>query len=161
MYMLHKRYTSIGQLQLSCDSEKPRAHRWCESCYECARIYLFLHAIGVDPTTVGFVGDMFQRSKRKLYYIFPDNANKTNGAYMYKRYAERLFAFYLACMHGVKGQLIDDFRCNLFPFVHRHRGALIKRFCSLGPMRTIPEDVKRKILPIYLEELNKMKRDIR
>jgi hypothetical protein len=160
MYILHKRYNDIGRFQLSCDSEHVRSRRWCEQCYECARIYLFLTAIGVDPTTVGFTSDMFKKTKKDLYYVFPEKLTRKKIRYVYKNYPERLLAFYIAYKKGVKGELIDEFRKKLLPYVVTHKKDLFRAYFSLRSTHTIPPQLKKKILPIYEKELQNMRREL-
>jgi hypothetical protein len=160
MYILHKRYNDIGRFQLSCDSEHTRTKRWCEDCYECARIYLFLVAIGIDPKTVGFTSDMFKISKKDLYYVFPEKLTAKKIVYVYQNYAERLLAFYIAYKNGAKGELINKFRDKLLPYVVKHKKDLIRTYFSLHSTDTIPPALKKKILPIYKEELRNLKREL-
>lgn len=160
MYILHKRYTDIGRFQLSCDSEHVRSKRWCENCYECARIYLFLTAIGTDPATVGFTSDMFKKTKKDLYYIFPKRFTKKKITYVYKNYAERLLAFYIAYKKGAKGDLVDEFRKKLLPYVEKHKKNLFRAYFSLHSTDTIPPELKKRILPIYKKELQRMRAEL-
>ncbi len=160
-YILHHRYPDIGALQLSCDSEQKRTRRWCEDCYECARIYIFLKAIGIDPKTAGFETDMLKKGKKSLYDIFPPNSTKIHPLGTLAKYqSERLLSFYLAYKRGVKGDIITLFKRKFLRYVENHKHELFDGYFKLYPVRTIPEELQKKILPLYQRELAKMKKDL-
>jgi hypothetical protein len=161
MYILHRRYPDIGKYQLSCDSEQKRTHRWCEHCFECARIYIFLRAAGVDPKTVGFTGDMLHRSKAEYFFIFPKHTDKKSLAEVQRMYSERLLAFYIAYKRGVKGYLMNIFVKHHLGYVELHKDIFVEQYLSLHSMDTIPENLKTLLRPIYTEELKKFKKEIK
>ena len=71
-YILHHRYQSLAQFQISCCGDAPQAKtdRWCGECFECGRMYIFLLAIGVDPLKLGFKRNLLKSRKKDLFDIF-------------------------------------------------------------------------------------------
>lgn len=154
--ILHKRYPEVGKYQLSCDGEKTK-HRWCGKCFECARVYLFLTALGIDPKRVGLMDDMFAKNKRSLFYLFSEKRENLN--IVFQSYPERLLAFYLAYKRGVRGGLMDEFEKKLLPLVRKQKNALLKKYFTIHPSYSIPSPLKTKVHAIYHEELTKLKKE--
>ena len=163
LYILHKRYPDMEKYQLSCfnDSVRARTRRWCGVCYECARVYLFLCAIGINPTTGGFIDDMFSLKKKKLYYLF-DKRNLETKTFdmLFQSYDERLLAFYLSYKRGVKGDLIGVFQKTLLRYVEAKKQVLFKKYLTVYPTKTISAELLQPTLSIYKEELNKFRQEI-
>jgi hypothetical protein len=103
---------------------------------------------------------MFKKTKKDLYYVFPEKLTRKKIRYVYKNYPERLLAFYIAYKKGVKGELIDEFRKKLLPYVVTHKKDLFRAYFSLRSTHTIPPQLKKKILPIYEKELQNMRREL-
>lgn len=160
LYILHHRYRDIGRYQLSCfnDDPKSKTQKWCGNCYECARVYIFLLGVGINPKQVGFVDDMLTMKKKKLYYMFEHKELTRPLNILFQSWGERLLAFYLASKRGVKGDLIRLFERQLLPQVLKQKNALFKQYFGLHSMETIPEKLKPKLLKIYREELTKFRR---
>ena len=156
--ILHNRYPDIGKYQLSCDDEKT-THRWCGNCFECARVYLFFSALGIDPKSVGLMENMFAGKKKELFYLFSKhNTDQLN--IVFQSYGERLLAFYLAYKRGAKGALIDEFVKKLLPKVEKQKSKLFAKYFTLHEMDTIPTTLRSPLKKIYREELARIKKDI-
>ncbi len=162
LYILHHRYKEIGKYQLSCfnDEKESRFQRWCGHCYECARVYIFLLAVGVNPRRVGFVDDMLTLDKKKLFYMFDTKELHRPLNILFQSWGERLLAFYLAWKRGVKGDLIDLFVAQLLPRVLKERDELYQKYFTTHSTETIPHELKNPVLDIYRGELAKLRRDV-
>ena len=162
MYILHRKYPEVGKFQLSCfnDHKKSATQRWCGHCYECARNYVFLLAVGVDPITVGLTDNMLKRRAIKLHYIFSRHWTGKREAWI-GQYGEWILAFYLATKRGAKGDLIDLFKQECLQHVEPHAEKLLEKYLSLYPSKTIPVELVDKLVPIYQEELDNFREEIR
>jgi hypothetical protein len=154
--ILHHRYPEIGKYQMSCgeiEVEKIE-NRWCQNCSKCARIYIFLLANGVDPKKVGFNVDMLDLKYKNKFSIFNGKNEKTYG---YDKSLlgrdEQLLAFLLAFKRGVKGKLMEFFKKNYLKETKEREEELRKKFFGIHSTRTLPEELKDKVLKIYREEL--------
>lgn len=154
--ILHNRYQKVGKYQLSCDEEKT-SHRWCGKCFECARVYLFFSALGIDPKSVGLEENMFTSDKEDLFYLFSKNRTTNHLDIIFQSYSERLLAFYMAYKRGIKGALIDKFAKTLLPLVLRKKSSLIAKYFSLNSTDTIPKELRGPLLNIFNEELKRAK----
>ncbi len=162
LYMLHHRFREIGKYQLSCfnDSKKSRTQRWCGECYECARVYIFLLAVGVPPSRVGFVDNMLVIKKRSLYYLFESKELHRPINIVFQSWGERLLAFYLAWRRGVKGDLITLFEKLLLPQVKKEVPKLIHQYCHVHSTETIPQELKKPLLSLYTEEMERFRHEV-
>ncbi len=154
---LHGRYPPIGKYQLSCDGEKTK-HRWCGNCFECARVYLFFIALGIDPKRVGLMDNMFDRRKRSLFYLFSEKRQDLN--IVFQSYPERLLAFYLAYRRGVRGGVMDEFVQTLLPEVEKQKKLLFAKYLTAHDSRTVPPSLKKPLYAIYNEEIAKLKKGV-
>ena len=71
--ILHRRYPKLAKYQYSCfpdESKKIENERWCCNCSKCARLYIMLKAIGVDPRNIGITKNMLEKDSKYLYSIF-------------------------------------------------------------------------------------------
>lgn len=161
LYILHHRYKNIGKYQLSCfnDHPKSKSQKWCGRCYECARVYIFLVAVGIDPKRVGFVDDMLTVNKQKLYYMFEHKELTRPLNILFQSWGERLLAFYLAYKRGIKGDLISLFEKQLMPQVIKQKSQLFRQYFGVHSTQTIPNELQPKLLGIYREELTRFKRE--
>lgn len=154
--ILHKRYPEIGKYQTSCDlPEKPKADgRWCENCSKCGRMYIYLLAHGISPKTVGFKRDLLRTKYHHIYTIFSTSRIKEFGydqSELGKN--EQILAFYLAYQRGYRGPVMSSFIRRYLPYARKHETALRKNFFGIHSTRTIPQDIKAKVLRIYRQEL--------
>lgn len=156
MKILHSRYPKIGKYQLSCfaEEETSATKRWCGMCSKCARIYIFMAALGIDPKRVGFTENMLGRKKRYLYTIFKDNTTKSAG---YDQSGlgrdEQLLAFYMAYKRGIKGELIKEFAKESLLEAKSREKELRENFFGIHSIETLPYELKKPLLKIYKEEL--------
>ncbi|MBI3385505.1 hypothetical protein HY031_00275 [Candidatus Gottesmanbacteria bacterium] len=160
--ILHRRYAEIGKYQLSCfnDESISRHQRWCGRCYECARVYIFLLAIGIDPKRVGFVDDMLALSKKNLYYMFDAKELTRPLNILFQSWGERLIAFYMAYRRGVKGDLIELFKKQLLELVIKQKDELFTQYFTIHSTETIPNSLRTKVLRIYRAEMRRLKREL-
>ena len=155
-YILHYRYSNIGKYQMSCFSEEETAkrNRWCGQCEKCARIYIFLKALNINPKKVNFVKkNMLSLKKEKLYVLF--NRNSVDSAYGSSGLGrdEQLLAFYLAYKNKVKGQLIDKFARLYLKEAKKKKHKLIKTYFNIfNNHYLLPFFLKKKIIKIFIEE---------
>ncbi len=157
--ILHKRYPEIGKYQTSCDlPQKPKADgRWCENCSKCGRMYIYLLAHGIDPKTVGFKRDLLRDKYHHIYTIFSTSRIKEFGydqSELGKN--EQILAFYLAYKQGFKGPVMNTFVRRHLPYARKHEKALRKNFFGIHSTRTIPQEIKAKIVRIYHQELDSL-----
>lgn len=159
MRILHHRYPEIGKYQLSCFAEEDASatKRWCGKCSKCARIYIFMLALGINPKTVGLTENLLGRKKRHLYAVFKNGDTKSS---VYDQSGlgrdEQLLAFYLAYKKGAKGELMKEFaRESLLEAKSRER-ELRERFFGIHSTETLPYELKKPLLKIYREELSNL-----
>lgn len=155
--ILHTRYPEIGKYQSSCDlPQKPKDEgRWCENCSKCARIYIFLLATGIDPKRVGFRHNLLRMKYLPLYALFSSSKIKEFGYDQAQiGHDEQVFAFYLAYMRGIRGGVMREFVKHYLPYAKKNERRFRKTFYSLHSTKTIPYELRAKVLKIYRQELN-------
>ncbi|MFH1848896.1 MAG: hypothetical protein ABH879_01790 [archaeon] len=159
MRILHKRYPKIGEHQMSCfpdENEYGQENYWCCHCSKCARSYILLLANNIDPKSVGFKTNMLKRSFKNLFSVYSVKADG-GSAVGYDACGcgrdEQLFAFYLACRNGAKGELIDDFRGSLFDEASEREDEFHKKYYGIHDSRTLPRRFLRPLHAIFREEL--------
>ncbi|MBU0758192.1 MAG: hypothetical protein KKF44_09045 [Nanoarchaeota archaeon] len=158
--ILHNRYPEIGKHQMSCfsdENEYGKQHHWCGHCSKCARIYIFLKANNILPERIGFKNDMLMDKHKHLYSIF--GVEKKEGASVgYDASGcgrdEQLYAFYLACNNGTKGELIDLFKKTYFNEAKNRAAELHKTYYGIHESRTIPAEILVRLKKIFNEELD-------
>ena len=163
LYILHHHYPEIGKYQLSClnDTDKPVSKRWCGDCYECARVFTFLLAIGVDPFRVGFTDNMLTAKKKRLHHLFSKEDQGRAVDILFQSKGERLLAFYLAYKRGVQGDLVNEFKSTLLPLVEKQRNQLIKKYLTFyEDSKSVPTELQRKIFPMYKRELEIFRKEV-
>ncbi len=157
--ILHRRYPQIGKYQSSCDlPKKPKSDgRWCENCSKCARMYIFLLGNGVDPKTVGFRHNMLKGKYHHLYTIFSSNRVRDFG---YDQSAagheEQILAFLLAYKNNHKGPVMQSFVKHYLNSAKKNEKRLRQKYFGLHSSKTVPHDLKEKILRIFKNELKDM-----
>lgn len=160
MKILHHRYRDIAKYQMSCWAEKKQAKkkRWCGNCPKCARIYIFMLAIGVDPFKIGYEDNMLADKNKNHFSIF-EGVKRDEGGYDASKLGrdEQLLAFYMAYKRGVRGGLMDVFiRQHLIEASNRER-ELRRTFFGIYPASTVPEELKPQILSIFKRELKHLR----
>ena len=154
-YILHHRYPELGKFQMSCfsDETESKKKRWCGRCEKCARMYIFLKALGIPPANVGFYNnDMLSQKKENLYVIFDQGRGLSTYAGSGLGKNEQLLAFFLAYKNKVKGELIDKFKKMYLHQVEAKKEKLIKEFFGIHSSYSSPTSLRRKTLRIFSEE---------
>lgn len=158
--ILHHRYKDLGKYQMSCWAEKKQAKkkRWCGNCPKCARIYIFLLALGVDPKRVDFEDNMLEEKHKRHFSVF-GGVESCEGGYDASKLGrdEQLLAFYLAYRRGVRGGLMETFIRQLLTEASNRERELRKTFFSVYPAATVPEELKPQILSIFKRELKHLR----
>jgi len=158
--VLHSRYPEIAKYQSSCFAEKPEAkfNRWCGNCSKCARIYIFFLANNINPAKIGIQTNMLE-SKYKTKFSLFENGNIKDSEYDQSRLGrdEQLLAFLLAYRNGHKGELMDLFKSLYLKEAEKREKELRKKYFGIHSTKTIPEELKDKVLKIYREELKDLK----
>jgi len=157
LYILHHRYPEIGKFQMSCFSEEEEAKkkRWCGVCEKCARIYIFLKALGISPERVGFYNNnMLSHKKKDLYVIFNSQSDLSSYGGSGLGKDEQLLAFYLAYKNGTKGELIDLFKKKYLKEVEKKIKKLIDIYFGIHSSYTLPSSLRSRVLSIFKKEQN-------
>ncbi|OGG11360.1 hypothetical protein A2Z00_04705 [Candidatus Gottesmanbacteria bacterium RBG_13_45_10] len=158
--ILHTRYPDIAKYQTSCDlMEKPKGDgRWCENCSKCGRMYIYLLAHGIDPKVVGFKRDLLRSKYHHIYSIFATSRIREFG-YDQSEVGknEQILAFYLAYKRGYKGPVMHTFVKRYLLYAKKHERELRQNFFGLHSTRTIPHDLKPKVMRIFHQELDALR----
>jgi len=160
MYILHHRYPEIARFQNSCfgDEEPAKTRRWCGACPKCARMYIFMKALGISPKRVGFFQNMLVPDKIHLYSLFgctsPDSSYDASGIGR----DEQLLAFYLAHRRGVKSPLVTVFTKKFLAEAKKRAAKLAQVFFNIHTSQTIPYELKKPLLKIFDFELDTLKK---
>ena len=157
--ILHKRYPSIAKYQSSCDlPNKPATNgRWCENCSKCARMYIFLLGIGVDPKKVGFNRNLLRDKYHNLYTIFEGSKIKDFGYDQSQAGRdEQILAFLLAYKKNHKGPVMTSFARRFLNSARKNEKRLRQKYFGLHSTRTVPSELKTKIVNIFKHELKKV-----
>lgn len=158
--ILHKRYPEIAKYQSSCDlPEAPKSGgRWCERCSKCGRMFIFLLANGVDPKRVGFKHYLLRQKDHSLYSMFSsprimefgyDQSEAGRG--------EQTLAFLMAYRRGHKGPVMQSFVRRYLKVARKKERKLRDTFFGIHSTKTIPGDLRQKVLRIYQQELKKLR----
>lgn len=155
--ILHNRYPNIAKYQTSCDlPHKPKGNgRWCENCSKCGRMYIYLLAHGIPPKTVGFKHDLLRGKYHSIYTIFSTGRMREFG-YDQSEVGknEQILAFYLAYQRGYRGPVMRSFAHRFLVYARKHEKSLRKNFFGIHSTRTIPQDLKPKLIRIFHQELD-------
>jgi len=158
--ILHHRYPKIAKYQTSCSAETPEAkfNRWCGNCSKCARLFIFFLANKIDPKKIGIPTNMLELKYKNKYALFEDGNNK-DSAYDESRVGrdEQLLAFFLAYKNGKKGELIDLFKSLYLKEAEKREKELKEEYFGIHSTKTLPKELKDKLLNIYKEELKNLK----
>lgn len=160
MRILHHRYPKIAKYQLSCFAEEKRAEtrRWCGVCSKCARMYIFMLALGINPKKVGFNENMLKTPKKHLFSLFLDGKGVKDSAYTESGLGrdEQLLAFYLAYKKGVRGGLMDIFKKSFLKESIKKEKKLRQKYFGIHTTNTLTYELKKPLLKIYEEELKNL-----
>ena len=155
--ILHHRYPKIAKYQTSCDlPDKPKSDgRWCENCSKCGRMYIYLLAHGIQPKTIGFKRDLLWSKYHHLYTIFSSNRIREFGYDQSEAGKnEQILAFYLAYKRGIRGPVMTTFARRFLVFAKKHDRTFRQTYFGIHSMRTIPADLKPKVIRIFHQELD-------
>ncbi len=152
MRILHKRYHGIGKYQSSCPGlDASKEKRWCCKCADCVRFFVYMHAVGVNPKSLGISKNFFDRKFKRYHTIFNQ---KEKGRYEKASGDEQMkFAYYLAYKNGAKGYLMDLFRKKFFDEIREKEDKLHKKYFSVHSAKLIPRKIRKAVVSIYKEEL--------
>ncbi|MBN3036833.1 MAG: hypothetical protein JW834_00125 [Candidatus Diapherotrites archaeon] len=154
LHLLVHRYGKYSRYLLSCfaDNDSGRDHHWCQSCSKCARLFVFLTAVGADVGALGFYRNMFDREFTPLFALF--NGSRTAG---YDKVGtgrdEQMFAFYLAYLKGARGHLIERFKKEYLAECLEREDELYSKFFGIHESITLPHQIRKPLMSIYEEEL--------
>lgn len=152
--VLYQRYPALAKYQMSCfvDEDGGKHSRWCRACAKCACCYVFMRALGFDPRVVGF-GEMFSLKYKDLYAIF----NRKDNTYYSSPLAveEQLLAFHLAIKRGATGELVDLYKEKFGIKIAAREKELRRKYLTVQQPQNIPNDLWKKLKPIFEEELQK------
>lgn len=155
--ILHKRYPEIAKYQTSCDLQnKPKADgRWCENCSKCGRMYIYLLAHGINPKIVGFKRDLLCQKYHHLYTIFSTGRIREFG-YDQSEVGknEQILAFLLAYKRGYRGPVMRSFARRFLVYAKKREKSLRQTFFGIHSTRTIPQNIKPRVLRIFRQELD-------
>jgi len=157
--ILHKRYPSIAKYQSSCDlPSKPETYgRWCESCSKCARIYIFLLALGVDPKKVGFRRNLLRDKYHNLFTIFDGSKIKDFGYDQSQAGRdEQLLAFLMSYRNNHKGPVMTSFVRRFLKSTRKNENKLRQKYFGVHSTKTIPSELKTRVVNIFRHELRKL-----
>ncbi len=162
MKILHERYPEIGKYQLSCfgDEETAKNRRWCGVCSKCARMYIFMLALGISPKRVGFSENMLKRNKRQLFAVFPQRKSVMDSAFDQTGAAheEQLLAFTMAARKGAKGDLITEFKKHYYKDGRKKESKLREKYFGIHTTNSLTYELRKPLLTIFEEELRGMRR---
>lgn len=161
MYILHQRYPEVAKYQHSCfgDITKPN-QRWCGKCYECARVYIYLLAVGVHPRERGFTDNMLGLSKRSLYYLFEKKYHEHLHS-LFQSLEEVQLAFMLSNIRNVKGGLMNLYESMYMSDTKSRFNKLLAKYLTVHTFQTIPPRLELPLKIIYASEVAKFCREIK
>jgi hypothetical protein len=154
--ILHTRYKEIGKYQMSCfpdDNPGGKENAWCQDCSKCARIFVLMKANNIDPKTIGFTKNMFDKEFMHTFPIFQRSEAMVGYDKAGTGKDEQKLAFYMSYKNGAKGYLIDKFKELYLDEMKERFDELHKKFFSVYDSITIPKEIKEKVISIYKEEL--------
>ncbi|MFA5076313.1 MAG: hypothetical protein WC480_02755 [Patescibacteria group bacterium] len=152
MQILYHRYPQLLQYVMSCYPKPYDPDRWCYACPMCAKAWLYSVAVGGDPKKIGFNKNLFSKEYQKLYPLFATKVTR-----LYEKPAavreEQLLSFLLAYQVGWRGDLINLFKDKYLDQAKKREQELRRKFFSIYPMKTIPNNLKSKLTNIFKQEL--------
>lgn len=159
-YLLHAEFPEYAKYQTSCLNDEPIFKRWCGKCYECARVYISLVGLGIDPTKIQLTTNILLKRKKNLYYLFPSKKSDFHSQFVFTK-QEKLLAFYLAHKRGIRGELISEFKkIFLNDFASRAK-SYIKSYLTPFAFTTVPDEFKKTLHHFFAEELKKLRKNIK
>lgn len=157
--ILHRRYPAIAKYQMSCfpdESEHGRDAHWCGHCTKCARNFVFMHANGIDPRSVGLAVDMFGEASIRCFPLIRDAGTGVHTAGYDASPCgrdEQLLALLMAHERGARGAVIERFEAGFLAEATGRRAELESRFLRVQDARTMPADLRERVVAICREAL--------
>lgn len=159
MKILHSRYPKVAKYQLSCFAEEETAarQRWCGACSKCARIYIFMLALGINPKSVGLTESLLGQKKRGLYGLF-NGGGEDSGVYDKSGLGrdEQLLAFYMTHQRNIKGELMKEFSKKYLLEAKSRERELREKFFGIHPSQSLPYELHAPLLKIFKQELSEL-----
>ncbi|MEM5792925.1 MAG: hypothetical protein QXY45_01010 [Candidatus Aenigmatarchaeota archaeon] len=163
--ILKNKYRYSLKYLMSCwaETESARDKRWCADCSKCARIFVYLSAIGVDPIKeAGFQDNMFLPKFEKFYNVFGRMAAGTGFDSFGVNYDEQLLAFYLTYLRGNRDPLVLKFANSpAFKEAEERFDELVDKYFTLHDESITPIQWKRKIHKIFRKTLKDVRKEIK
>ena len=157
---LHTRYPSLASFQLSCLNDEPSsaAKRWCGNCYECAKVYIHLAALGIAGSNVELKDDMLAEKNKKHFYIFrPDDFH---NAFTFNR-EEHLYAFYKAYTRGVRGGIMKEYVRKFEKTARTMESRWRARYFQVYKAVNTPEELQKPLERIFTKEVRGLSSSMR
>lgn len=149
---------------MSCWAETKAAEhkRWCAECSKCARLYIYMLALGIDPIKdAGFQDDMLQLEKKGLYNVFDTKASGTGWDAFGLNLQEQSLAFLIAIERGAKGPLLDLFKKSPnYTLAIDHFEELVDEYIGLHHETISPPQWKKKLDKIYKDTLKNLRYEV-
>ncbi|MDI6883284.1 MAG: hypothetical protein QMC93_02295 [Patescibacteria group bacterium] len=148
--ILHHRYPHLLKYVMSCSDSQLKNYRWCESCSTCCREFIAAAAVG-NPQKVGLNKNFLEKKYLKFYPLFNPEIDPYDRPPDVRD--EQLLAFFLAYKNGYQGDLISLFEKLHLKEAQKREKKLREKFFSWHSTKTIPVELKDKVLKIFKEEL--------
>lgn len=158
--VLHRRYPRLAAYQLSCLNDAPQtaAKRWCGVCYECAKVYVYFSALGIDPRTVLLNDNMLSARNKKHFYIF--SPKDFHNAFSFNQ-EEHLYVFWKSWKRGVRAPLIAKFYKKYAGVAKKNEDAWRRRYLSVYPPQTTPTILQKPLEKLLLTEVSLLRASMR
>jgi len=161
--ILKKRYPKSLKYLMSCwaETEPAKDKRWCADCSKCARIFVFLSALGINPMKeVGYKDNMFMPEFERLYNVFGKTAAGTGFDSFGINRDEQLLTFYLTYLRGNRDLLVVKFaESSSFKEAESRFDELIEKYFTLHEEFITPPQWKERIDSIFSETLEKVREE--
>jgi len=155
-------YNDTFKYLMSCWEGEDRK-RWCGNCSKCARLYLYISAMGVNPIKeAGFVDNMFLPEKSHLYNVFGRKASGSGWDSFGLNKEEQMLAFYICWLRGVDEPLVNEFaQSELFEETKNNFRDMVDEYFYLHEETTTPPQWKKKIDKIFNHSLRNVRKELR
>jgi len=133
--------------------------RWCGTCTKCARLYLYLSAMGVNPLEeAGFEDDMFSEDKIDQYNAFGEKASGLGWDSFGLNKDEQELSFYICAKSGNQAPLVQIFRqSEAYLRVEQNLPALVDEYLGLHEEHSSPLIWRTQINEIFDKALKKVR----
>lgn len=160
----HRYFDKTFIYLMSCwaENENARNKRWCGNCSKCARLYIYLSALGVHPIKdAGFKDNMLKRNKMQFFNVFGTLATGTGWDSFGLNTEEQALAFYLSYLRGNREPLIQKFtKTQHFDYIKTHYALLIHKYFSLTKEHITPHQWKGQIDAVCRRTLSTIKKEL-